>query len=132
VSFFNSLASYLPFQRVAAAGNCVQLLGVVERLLMSSPDLELLEKIGLTLYERKAFGTLMLYGVADAETLCREGDVPSSKIYQALEKLGKLGLLEIQPTRPKLFYHYQVKRHSPVSSKSRRTKLTVLRQKLRA
>ncbi len=70
---------------------------------MPLPDLELLEKIGLTLYERKAFATLMLYGVADAETLCREGEVPSSKIYQAMEKLGRLGLLEIQPTRPKLY-----------------------------
>jgi sugar-specific transcriptional regulator TrmB len=67
------------------------------------PDLALLEKIGLTLYERKAFAILMLYGVADAETLCREGEVPSSKIYQAMEKLGKMGLVEIQPTRPKLY-----------------------------
>jgi sugar-specific transcriptional regulator TrmB len=45
----------------------------------------------------------MLHGVADAETLCREGDIPSSKIYLALEKLAKLRLVEIQPTRPKLF-----------------------------
>ena len=66
-------------------------------------DLELLEEIGLTLYERKALATLMVQGMAGAETLCREGEVPSSKIYQAMEKLAALGLAEIQPTRPKLY-----------------------------
>jgi len=45
----------------------------------------------------------MVQGMADAETLCREGEVPSSKIYQAMEKLAGLGLAEIQPTRPKLY-----------------------------
>lgn len=45
----------------------------------------------------------MVHGVADAETICREGEVPSSKIYRAMEKLCHLGLVEIQPTRPKLY-----------------------------
>ena len=66
-------------------------------------EFELLEEIGLTGYERKALVTLMVHGVADAETLCRKGEVPSSKIYQAMEKLGQLGLVETQPTRPKLY-----------------------------
>jgi sugar-specific transcriptional regulator TrmB len=66
-------------------------------------ELELLGQIGLNGYERKALVTLMVHGVADAETLCREGEIPSSKIYQAMEKLGQLGLVEIQPTRPKLY-----------------------------
>ena len=66
-------------------------------------DLELLTELGFTQYERRTLRTLMVHGVADAETLCREGDIPSSKIYLALEKLGNLGLVEMQPTRPKLF-----------------------------
>jgi len=66
-------------------------------------EFEVLEAIGLTTYERKALITLMVHGVADAETLCRKGEVPSAKIYQAMEKLGHLGLAEIQPTRPKLY-----------------------------
>ena len=70
---------------------------------MAWRDLELLEEVGLTLYERKALAALMVEGVADAETLCREGDVPSSKIYLAMEKLRRLDLVEIQPTRPKLY-----------------------------
>src|SRR5262249_33055046 len=64
---------------------------------------ELLEEVGLTGYERKALVTLMVQGVADARTLCREGEVPSSKIYQAMEKLGHMGLVQVQPTRPRLF-----------------------------
>ncbi len=70
---------------------------------MGVPDPEILDGIGLGLYERKALMALMLCGVADAATLCREGDVPSSKIYQAMEKLAGLGLVQIQQTRPKMF-----------------------------
>jgi hypothetical protein len=70
---------------------------------MGLPDPAQLEDIGLTLYERKALMALMLCGVADAATLCREGDIPTSKIYLALEKLAGLGLVETQPTRPRMF-----------------------------
>lgn len=66
-------------------------------------DLGLLEQLGFTQYERRTLRALMFRSVADAETLCREGDVPSSKIYLALEKLEKLGLVDVQLTRPKLF-----------------------------
>lgn len=70
---------------------------------MPSRDLELLAELGFTQYERRTLATLMLQGVADADTLCREGDIPSSKIYLALEKLRRFGLAEMQPTRPKLY-----------------------------
>jgi len=70
---------------------------------MALADPVQLEQIGLVLYERKALMALMLCGVADAATLCREGNVPTSKIYLAMEKLAALGLAQIQPTRPKMF-----------------------------
>ena len=70
---------------------------------MRLADPDSLEGIGLGLYERKALMALMLCGVADAATLCREGDVPTSKIYQAMEKLAGLGLVQIQQTRPRMF-----------------------------
>jgi len=70
---------------------------------MGLPDLELLEEINLSLYERSALVTLMSLGVSDAATLCREGEIPSSKIYHAMEKLAALGLVQIQPTRPKQY-----------------------------
>ncbi|MBI3561729.1 MAG: hypothetical protein HY080_08445 [Gammaproteobacteria bacterium] len=70
---------------------------------MRIPDSALLEEIGLTLHERKSLVALMIFGVADAAVLCREGGVPTSKIYRAMEKLAQLGLVEIQPTRPKMY-----------------------------
>jgi len=70
---------------------------------MHLPDPELLAQIGLTLYERKALVTLMVFGVADAAVLCREGGIPTSKIYRAMEKLANLGLVQAQPTRPKMY-----------------------------
>jgi HTH-type transcriptional regulator, sugar sensing transcriptional regulator len=82
---------------------CFQLLYAVENCTMRWQEFDLLEEVGLTLYERKALATLMVQGVADAETLCREGEIPSSKIYLAMEKLGGLGLARIQPTRPRLY-----------------------------
>jgi len=50
-------------------------------------EFELLEEVGLTGYERKALVTLMIHGVADAETLCRKGEVPSSKISRQWRNL---------------------------------------------
>jgi len=38
---------------------------------MRVPDPTLLEEVGLTLYERKALVTLMVFGVADAASICQ-------------------------------------------------------------
>ena len=70
---------------------------------MHWPDVSLLDEAGFSTYETRALVTLAVHGVADAATLCREGAIPTSKIYQAMEKLGALGLVEIQRTRPKLY-----------------------------
>jgi HTH-type transcriptional regulator, sugar sensing transcriptional regulator len=67
------------------------------------PDFALLDEAGFSLHEKRALVTLGLLGVADAASLCREGEIPTSKIYSAMEKLGRLGLCEIQRTRPKLY-----------------------------
>jgi hypothetical protein len=67
------------------------------------PDVSLLDEAGFTLHETRALVTLAVHGVADAATLCREGGIPTSKIYQAMEKLAALGLVEVQRTRPKLY-----------------------------
>src|SRR5262249_15099916 len=93
-----SYAATLPLCR-----GSIQLLAVVESLHVRVPDPELLEEVGLSLYERKALVTLMVFGVADAASICREGGVPTSKIYRAMEKLGQLGLAQVQPTRPKMY-----------------------------
>lgn len=66
-------------------------------------DFELLERIGLTQYERQTLVALLKRGVANAATLCDDGDVPSSKIYSATEKLARLGLISVQRSRPRQF-----------------------------
>src|SRR5919198_2287819 len=70
---------------------------------MRIPNSELLEEIGLTLYERKALAAIMVLGVADAASICRHGAIPTSKIYRAMERLAQLGLAQVQPTRPKMY-----------------------------
>lgn len=67
------------------------------------PDFALLDEAGFGLYEKRALVTLAMHGLADAATLCREGDIPTSKIYAAMEKLADLGLVEVQRSRPKLY-----------------------------
>ena len=71
--------------------------------MMRWSEVALLDEAGFSLYEKRALVTLAVHGVADAATLCREGDIPTSKIYLAMEKLGMLGLVEIQRTRPRLY-----------------------------
>lgn len=66
-------------------------------------DFETLQQIGLTQYERQTLIALLKRGVSDAATLCEEGDIPSSKIYSATEKLAKLGLIGVQRSRPRQF-----------------------------
>jgi len=66
-------------------------------------DVALLDEAGFSSYEKKALVTLAQHGVADAASLCRHGEIPTSKIYQAMERLAALGLVELQRTRPKLY-----------------------------
>ena len=63
----------------------------------------LLDDLHFSVFEKKALLALVDLGIADALTLCREGDIPSSKIYRAMERLVELGLAQVQPARPKLF-----------------------------
>ncbi len=62
----------------------------------------LLDEAGFGSYEKRALVTLAVHGVSDAATLCREGDIPTSKIYAAMEKLARLGLIEVRRSRPQL------------------------------
>lgn len=70
---------------------------------MELSELSLLDEFGFSGYEKRALSALGILGVADAASLCRQGRIPTSKIYLAMEKLSRLGLCEIQRTRPKLY-----------------------------
>jgi len=77
------------------------LIGVDRIILML--DFEPLAKVGLTQYERRTLITILKLGVANATSLCSEGDIPTSKIYSATERLESLGLIQIQRSRPRQF-----------------------------
>jgi sugar-specific transcriptional regulator TrmB len=66
-------------------------------------DVDLLDDLKFSAYEKKALLALVDLGMADAGTLCREAEIPSSKIYRSMERLVDLGLAQIRPARPKLF-----------------------------
>lgn len=66
-------------------------------------EFALLDQLGFSSHEKKVLLILCVLGVADAATLCREGGVPSSKIYRIAEKLHGLGLLERTRVRPALY-----------------------------
>jgi hypothetical protein len=70
---------------------------------MRLQDAALLDDLKFSVYEKKALLALVDLGMADAGTLCREAEIPSSKIYRAMERLVDLGLAQIRPARPKLF-----------------------------
>lgn len=67
------------------------------------PEFALLDDAGLGSFEKRALVTLAVHDVADAATLCREGDIPTSKIYAAMEKLAASGLVDVQRSRPRLY-----------------------------
>ncbi len=70
---------------------------------MRLQDAALLDDLKFSVYEKKALLALVDLGMADAGTLCREAEIPSSKIYRSMERLVDLGLAQIRPARPKLF-----------------------------
>src|SRR5881396_61481 len=70
---------------------------------MHLQEVELLDDLRFSAYEKKALLALVDLGLADAATLCREAEIPSSKIYRSMERLIELGLAQMRPARPKLF-----------------------------
>ena len=63
----------------------------------------LFELFAFSSYDEKALIKIHELGVADAAKLCREAGIPTSKIYQSMEKLAELELVDIHAGWPKLF-----------------------------
>ena len=53
-----------------------------------------LQQLGLTLYEIKAYRTLLEFGKLDAKTVARESGVPQTAVYPALKQLQEKGLIQ--------------------------------------
>ncbi len=61
---------------------------------------KMLESIGLSNYEARAYISLLTLGQTDARTICDASEIPSSKIYGIMEKFELLGLTEVQHSKP--------------------------------
>jgi HTH-type transcriptional regulator, sugar sensing transcriptional regulator len=64
---------------------------------------ELLEKLGLTSYEKKVYLALLKLQEAKGQELVKESEVPRGRIYDTLDSLIKKGLVTELPTKPKKY-----------------------------
>lgn len=58
---------------------------------------------GFSLYESKAYITLVKYGILSAPSIAKHSTVPKSKVYETLENLLKKRVIEEFPGSPKKF-----------------------------
>lgn len=65
--------------------------------------LNTLQQLGLTLYEAKAYSSLVLFGPSSANDLSKIAEVPRSKIYDVLASLMSKQMVEVLEERPKRF-----------------------------
>ena len=62
--------------------------------------LDTLKSIGLNLYERKIFVSLLAKGIATAAEVSEMANVPRSRSYDVLESLAEKGFVMVQPSKP--------------------------------
>ena len=62
-----------------------------------------LKELGLSTHEALAYTTLLTHPNVTASTLCKETNVPDSKIYYALDGLSKKGMLIVQQGNPSIY-----------------------------
>jgi len=62
-----------------------------------------LKELGLSSYEALAYVTLLTFPRATANILCKETNIPDSKIYYALDRLSKKGMITVQQGNPSVY-----------------------------
>lgn len=62
-----------------------------------------LQELGLKEYDARCFVALTRLPTAKAREVAEVADVPRTRVYDAVERLAELGLVEIQHTSPKQF-----------------------------
>lgn len=62
-----------------------------------------LKELGLSTHEALAYTTLLTHPNITASTLCKETNIPDSKIYYALDGLVKKGMLIVQQSNPNVY-----------------------------
>ncbi len=58
---------------------------------------------GFSLYESKAYMSLVSEGIMSAPSVARSSDIPKSKVYETLDSLLKKLIIETYPGSPKMF-----------------------------
>ncbi|NVM53809.1 MAG: hypothetical protein HWN66_08920 [Candidatus Helarchaeota archaeon] len=66
-------------------------------------EYEILRQFGLSKNEIYTYLTVLAMELCEAKEICSRTTIPSSKIYNILDRLGILGLIEIQQSRPKKY-----------------------------
>lgn len=64
---------------------------------------ELMEKLGLTIYEQKVYMALLKLSEANSHDIIKESTVPRGRIYDVFESLTRKGLITSLPTKPKRY-----------------------------
>ncbi len=62
-----------------------------------------LKELGLSTHEALSYISLLTHPNVTASTLCKETNIPDSKIYYALDGLSKKGLLTVQQGNPSMY-----------------------------
>lgn len=62
-----------------------------------------LHEMGLSKYESAAYLALLQEGRATAKDVATAADIPQSRVYEVLDRLGIKGFVKTQPGRPKKF-----------------------------
>ena len=62
-----------------------------------------LTELGLTKYEMNAYLCILKNGIAEAGFIYKKSNIPYGKIYDTLNSLIAIGLIEVQNTRPKKY-----------------------------
>ncbi len=74
-------------------------------MILSREDIEaLLQKLGLTKYETRAYLALITKGRLTAKEVCQLTDIPYSKVHEVLKKLEEKNWIEKERTRPTYYY----------------------------
>jgi len=90
-----------------------------------------LGKLGLTSYEARCFVALAQITHGTAREVARVADVPRSRVYETMERLGERGLIEIQHAEPLVFRSVSVETAVNVLSAQYETHLETVDRALR-
>ncbi|QKY21792.1 TrmB family transcriptional regulator (plasmid) [Halolamina sp. CBA1230] len=69
-----------------------------------SAAIEQLEQFGLSGYAARTFVALVSLGTGTAKDVSGVSDVPRTRVYDAIEELQELGLVDVQQSSPKEFW----------------------------